>query len=106
MKWGCDLSSTRILVAKCGPAHPGRDQSGPDWPIMKFTDQHRSQDTRKGCPYHGWTGARVGEELGKLGAPHPGHPQGVSLPRLDRRAGGGGAEPVDTVWKTLPLWLG
>ncbi len=24
-----------------------------------------TQDTRKGCPYHGWTGARVGEERGK-----------------------------------------
>src|SRR6266581_73002 len=39
--------------------------SGGDGLIMDFTDQNRSQDTRKGCPYHGWTGARGGGELGK-----------------------------------------
>src|SRR6266581_4484047 len=41
--------------------------SGGDGLIMDFTDQNRSQDTRKGCPYHGWTGA-VGGKVGRLGA--------------------------------------
>jgi hypothetical protein len=39
-------------------------------------------------------------------APAPGHPQGVSLPRVDRRAGRWGAEPVDMVGKRVPMWLG
>jgi hypothetical protein len=41
-----------------------------------------------------------------LGAPTAGHPQGVSLPRLDRRTCGWGAGQVYTVWKTLPMSLG
>src|SRR6266581_1167138 len=80
--------------------------SGGDGLIMDFTDQNRSQDTRKGCPYHGWTGARVGGELGKLGAPRPRTPArgvpttgGQARGEVESWASGHGWENItDVVW--------